>query len=142
MLNGDQRLSKGCQNILQSSDAPWRPGPESRSCLPRRAHATLCFAIPRPWHKSHNSQNAQDSFIRNAPSAAGNSMTGSERPSPEPLLKKEASPAVLGRGENSGNALKPSNALNYRAWGIPAILARGIPGKPLRALPGSFRNSS
>ena len=43
-------------------------------------------------------------------------MTGSERPSPEPLLKKEASPAVLGGGENSGNALEPSNALNYRAW--------------------------
>ena len=30
------------------------------------------------------------------PSAAGNSMTSSERPSPEPLLKKEAPPAVLG----------------------------------------------
>ena len=34
--------------------------------------------------------------IRNTLSTAGNSMTGSERPSPEPLLKKEASPAVLG----------------------------------------------
>ena len=34
--------------------------------------------------------------VRNTPSTAGNSMTGSERPSPEPLLKKEASPAVLG----------------------------------------------
>ena len=34
-------------------------------------------------------------FIRNTPSTAGNSMTGSERPSLEPLLKKEASPAVL-----------------------------------------------
>ena len=35
-------------------------------------------------------------------------MTGSERPSPEQLLKKEASPAVLwGR----------DGALNYRAWG-------------------------
>ena len=32
-------------------------------------------------------------------STAGNSMTGSERPSPEPLLKKEASPAVLGGRE-------------------------------------------
>ena len=52
-------------------------------------------------------------------------MTGSERPSPEPLLKKEASPAVLG-GENSGNALEASNALNYRAWGIPVVLSRGI----------------
>ena len=76
--------------------------------------------------------------FRNTPSTAGNSMTGSERPSPEPLLKKEASPAVLG-GENSGNALEPSNALKCRAWGIPAVLSRGIPGKALRAFPGSSR---
>ena len=34
--------------------------------------------------------------IRDTPSTAGNSMTGSGRPSPEPLLKKEAPPAVLG----------------------------------------------
>ena len=35
-------------------------------------------------------------YLRNTPSTAGNSMTSSERPSPEPILKKEASPAVLG----------------------------------------------
>ena len=65
----------------------------------------------------------------------------SERPSPEPLLKKEASPAVLGGGgENSGNALEASNALNYRVWAIPAVLSRGIPGSALRAFPGFFRN--
>ena len=81
------------------------------------------------------------SWIRNTPSTAGNSMTGSERPSPEPILKKEASPAVLG-GENSGNALEASNALNYRVWGIPAVLPREIPGNALRAFPGSFRNFS
>ena len=69
-------------------------------------------------------------------------MTSSERPSPEAILKKEAPPAVLGGGENSGNALKASNALNYRAWGIPAVLSRGIPGNALRAFPGSFRNFS
>ena len=80
-------------------------------------------------------------LIRNCPSTAGNSMTGSERPSPEPLLKKEATPAVLG-GESSGNALEPSNALKWGAWGIPAVLSRGIPGKALRAFPGSFRNFS
>ena len=34
--------------------------------------------------------------LRNTPSTAGYSMTGSERPSPEPLLKKEAPAAVLG----------------------------------------------
>ena len=66
-------------------------------------------------------------------------MTGSdEGPSPEPLLKKEASQPYWGGG-NSGNALEPSNALNYRAWGIPAVLSRGIAGKALRAFPGSFR---
>ena len=57
----------------------------------------------------------------NTPSTAGNSMTGSERPSPEPLLKKEASPAALG-GREFWNALEPSNPLNYRVWGIPAVL--------------------
>ena len=50
-------------------------------------------------------------------------MTGSERPPPEPLLKKEVSPAVLG-GENSGNALEASIALTYRVWGIPAVLSK------------------
>ena len=43
---------------------------------------------------------------------------------------------------NSGNALEPSNALNYSVWGIPAVLSRGIPGNALRAFPGSFRNFS
>ena len=66
-------------------------------------------------------------------------MTSSEMPSPEPVLKKEASPAVLG-GENSGNALEASNALNYRVWGIPAVLSREIPGNALRAFPEFFRN--
>ena len=80
--------------------------------------------------------------IRNVPSTAGNSMGSSERPSLEPILKKEASPAVLGGGENSGNALEASNALNYRIWGIPAVLSRGIPGNALRAFPGSVRNFS
>ena len=50
-------------------------------------------------------------------------MTSSERPSLEPILKKEASPAEL-RGENSGNALEASNALNYRIWGVPTVLSR------------------
>ena len=36
---------------------------------------------------------------QNALSIAGNSTTSSERPSPEPLLKKEVSPAVLRRRE-------------------------------------------
>ena len=51
------------------------------------------------------------------------------------------SPAVLG-GENSGNALEPSNALNCAVWRIPAVLSRGIPGKALRAFPEFSRISS
>ena len=51
--------------------------------------------------------------VQKYPQYCWNSMTSSERPSPEPILKKEASPAVLG-GEKSGNALEASNALNYR----------------------------
>ena len=68
-------------------------------------------------------------------------MTGSERPSPEPLLKKKRPQPYWG-GENSGNALEPSTALNYRARGIPAVLSKKIPGKALRAFPVSFRNFS
>ena len=79
------------------------------------------------------------SIFRNTLSTAGNSMTGSEGPSPEPLLKKRGVPRG---GDNSGNALEASNALNYRGWGIPAVLSTGIPGNALRAFPGSFRNFS
>ena len=39
---------------------------------------------------------AYSQSLRNTPSTAGNSMTSSGRLSPEPLLKKEAPPAVLG----------------------------------------------
>ena len=76
--------------------------------------------------------------LRNTPTTVWSSMTGSERPSPELLLMREASPTVLG-GENSGDALEASYALNYRDWGIPTALSRGIPGYALRAFPGSFR---
>ena len=61
----------------------------------------------------------------------------SERPSLEPLLKKEAFPAIL-RGRKFGNALEASNALHSRVWGFPAVLSRGTPRKVLRAFPGSF----
>ena len=65
-------------------------------------------------------------------------MTGSGRPSPEPLLKKEAPPAVLG-GDNSGNALEASNALNYSiGLGHPSRTLDGNSRK--RFFPESFRN--
>ena len=55
---------------------------------------------------------------------------------------KKRRPQPYWGGENSGNALEASNALNYRVWGIPAVLSRGIPGNALRAFPGSFRSLS
>ena len=73
--------------------------------------------------------------FRNTLSTARNSMTSSERPSPEPLLKKESLPQPYWARENSGNALEASNALNDRVWGIPAVLARKIAGNALRAFP-------
>ena len=82
-----------------------------------------------------------NSLFRNPLSTAGNSMTSSERPSPEPFLKKKCPQQYWG-GDNSGNALEASNAFNYRVWGIPAVLSTGIPGNALRAFPGSFRNFS
>ena len=55
---------------------------------------------------------------------------------------KKRRPQPYWGGDNSGNALEASIALNYRAWGIPAVLSTGIPGKALRAFPVSFRNFS
>ena len=57
--------------------------------------------------------------VRNAPSTAGDSMTDSERPSPEPLPKKEASPAVLA-GREFWKCSGAFNALTYRALGDPS----------------------
>ena len=52
--------------------------------------------------------------------------------------EKKRRPKPYWGGENSGNALEASNALNYRAWGIPAVLPRGLPGNALRAFLGVF----
>ena len=91
---------------------------------------------------SRSDQGFSNSSLRNTPSTAGTSMTGSDRPSPEPRLWKKKRPQPYWGGDNSGNALEASNALNYRVWGIPAVLSTGIPGNALRAFPGSFRNFS
>ena len=64
-----------------------------------------------------------------------------KRPLRNQFWKKERPQGYWG-GENSGNALEASNALNYRVWGTPAVLSTGIPGNALRAFPGSFRNFS
>ena len=81
--------------------------------------------------------------LRNALSIAGNSMTPALRgPLRNNFWKKRRPQPLYWRGDNSGNALEASNALNHRVWGIPAVLSTGIPGKALRAFPGSFRNFS
>ena len=58
-------------------------------------------------------------------------MTSSERPSLEPLLKKKRPQPHRGGGENSGNALEASDALNYRVWGVSS-----------RTLERNYRKSS
>ena len=68
-------------------------------------------------------------------------MTSSERPSPERLLKKGD---VASRTE--GDRTLASNALNYRVWGIPAVL-RVMPKfqgvfRVFSGVLGSFRVSS
>ena len=37
--------------------------------------------------------------------------------------EKRGAPSRTGGGDSSGNALEASNALNYRAWGIPPVLS-------------------
>ena len=121
--------------------------PESEKYFPEAEFCRKIPEIPQSGYRSNfrflklEIQSPKKiQFLRNTISTAGNSMTSSERPSPKPLLKKEASPAVL-RGENSGNALEASNALHDRVW-IPAVLSREIPGKALRAFQVSARKLS
>ena len=89
-----------------------------RPCLERNfsLYGNMALNQKETWGKGSSSLPWSKLFflpqIRNALSAA---ITSSERPSPEPLLKKEASPAVL---------------------------LEEIPGKALRAFLGSFRNFS
>ena len=66
--------------------------------------------------------------LRSAPSTAGNSMTGSERPSPEPLLKKRGVPSRTG-GERILEML----------WKCLELKGLGDPG---RTLEGKSRKSS
>ena len=80
-------------------------------------------------------QTKKGAKVRNVLSTAGKSMTSSETLSGTTSEKG----GVPSRTE-AGNALEASNALNYGAWGIPAVLSRGNSGNALRAFPGSFRN--
>ena len=51
------------------------------------------------------------------------------------FCKKKRPQPVLG-GREFWKCSGAFKCLEYRAWGIPAVLSRGIPGKALRAFPG------
>ena len=73
---------KLASSLEVSYDCPWSSALKKRQEKPRRGRD--CF--PAEYTELLGKE------VRNAPSSAGNSMTSSERPSPEPLLKKEAQP--------------------------------------------------
>ena len=75
--------------------------------------------------------------LRNALSTAGNSMASSERPSPEPILKKEASPAILGGREfwKCSGSLK---CLELQGLGHPSRTLEGNSRKRSESVSGLF----
>ena len=64
-------------------------------------------------------------------------MTDTERPLPEPLLKKRR-PQPYWEGENSGNALELSNALNDRGLQDPSRTLEGNSRKKSESVSGFF----
>ena len=82
-----------CRKVLRKASQNQKPVEESSYRTPKALQNFGSQAqLLRPCKAySHTTS----SLVGYTPSTAGNSMTGSERPSPEPLLKKEASPAVL-----------------------------------------------
>ena len=56
-------------------------------------------------------------------------------------LWKKKRPQPYWGGDNSGNALESSNALNYRAWGIPARTLDGNSRKRSESVSGVFLES-
>ena len=76
-------------------------------------------------------------LLRNTPSTAGNSMTGSERHSPEPLLKEEASLAVLGGREfwKCSGSLK---CLELQGLGDPSCTLEGNSRRSSESASGVF----
>ena len=75
--------------------------------------------------------------FRSTPSTAENSMTSSERPFPEPLLKKEVSPAVLGGREfwKCSGSLK---CLELEGLGDPSRTPEGNSRKRSESVSGVF----
>ena len=76
--------------------------------------------------------------VRNTPSTARNSMTGSESPSPEPLLKKEASPAVLGGGREFWKCSGSLKCLELQGLGDPSRTLEGNSRKRSVSVSGVF----
>ena len=76
-------------------------------------------------------------FLRNTPSTAGNSITGSERPSSEPFLKKEASPAVLG-GRSFWKGSGSLKCLEFLCLGHPSRTLDGNSRKCAESVSGVF----
>ena len=64
-------------------------------------------------------------------------MTGSERPSPEPLLKKEASPAVLG-GSEFWKCSGSFKCLELQGLGHPSRTLEGSSRKRSESVSGVF----
>ena len=85
---------KGFQNGVSLSNVIWLRG---ERLLARHPFLHSKAAFLKPLVRLLNWTGSV--FLRITLSTAGNSMTSSERPSPEPILEKEASPAVLGGRE-------------------------------------------
>ena len=65
-------------------------------------------------------------------------MTGSERPPPEPLLKKEASPAVLGGGREIWKCSGSLKCLELKGLGHPSRTLEGNSRKRSESVSGVF----
>ena len=96
------------------------------------APLTIAFAIASDCRKLPFARN-----FRNTLSTAGTSMTGSERPSPEPLLKKEASPAVLG-GRECWKCSGAFKCLEFQGLGHPSRTLEGNSRKRSESVSGVF----
>ena len=90
-----------------------------------------------PRRINRNGAKDKNTKVRNTPSTAGNSMASSERPSPEPILKKEASPAVLG-GREFWKRSESLKCLESEGLGHPSRTLEGNSRKRSEGVPGAF----
>ena len=125
-----------------------RHGERTRKCLQGENFVRCCYSTHSLLFRAFGGCQGESAaacdpnplrpFVKTTLSTAGNLMASSERPFPEPLLKKEASqPRQFWKC--SGGF---SNALNYSVCGVPAILWRGIPRKNSETVSGKNSGSS